>query len=404
MATDGNTAGNTEIGKETDDEFKTRVRWVYNLSKISLVPLLFGSELPYSETLNLDALRKVYIFFLRNGQDATLKNYSAYPLAKPEKLPAELAKLAKASKGEDLVDHTKILTKKQDDKDHLAELRSVQKQGIKFSASAKDSSVDFLERLEELQEQYSIGDTDLLRALPHLLEGPALLWYRNFHNNWKTWADFEKAFHHTFFPLHYFEKLEEEAKNRKQKPNEKILDYHLAISTCFRRHGSFSNTDMTRIFYKNLRPEYNYFLKDDYTSLSISRMVELEKKYESIKEDEKETKPTTRILEPKETDRLWKPPATQRMCWLCKKAGHLMNECPSSLTKTKTAIQAGPSCELKFNEEAEELSGSEVGPVEVIGELTTAKESSMISDRRPYVPLILNNLKVSALVDTGAKT
>ncbi len=159
---------------------------------------------------------------------------------------------------------------------------------------------------------------------------------------------------------------------------------------------------MTRIFYKNLRPEYKYFLKDDYTSLSISRMVELGKKYESIKEDEKETKPTTRISEPKETDRLWKPPATQRMCWLCKKAGHLMNECPSSLTKTKTAIQAGPSCELKFDEEAEELSGSEVCPVEVIGELITAEESSTISDRRPYVPLILNNLKVSALVDTGA--
>ncbi len=48
-------------------------------------------------------------------------------------------------------------------------------------------------------------------------------------------------------------------------------------------------------FTKNLRPTYEYFLMEDYSSLTIAKMVTLGKKYETIKEDEKNGKSQTRF-------------------------------------------------------------------------------------------------------------
>jgi hypothetical protein len=45
----------------------------------------------------------------------------------------------------------------------------------------------FLERLGELKSAYEVSDEAMLRAVPELLKGQALLWIRN---DQSTWEDF----------------------------------------------------------------------------------------------------------------------------------------------------------------------------------------------------------------------
>ncbi len=80
-----------------------------------------------------------------------------------------------------------------------------------------------------------------------------------------------------------------------------------------------------------------------------------------------------------------------------------MNECPLSKSKTAT-IQAGPSIEIKFDEnsEPEQEPVVNMGSIEILGKLTTTEDNGNLADRQPYVPTEINSLKISALVDTGA--
>ncbi len=326
VMTDG--VGNN--AEETNKDSHGKVEWVYQLSKSSLVPLFFAQQLLYGGP--------------------------TIPLANPEKLPAELLRPANEGKKKDPAETNKTdptetpkreaVTVELTEKDRFAEIRSVQKWEIKFSGAPKDSPVDFQERPKELQRLYSIGD-GLVRPLPLILEGQALLWYRNVQSLWKSWSDFEESFQNSFFPVNYVEELDEEAKGRKQKANEKIGDYNVVMLMCFRRYGGFDSAETRRIFYKNLRSEYKYFIREDYTTLTIAKMVALGKKYETIKEDENEmksqTKSDTHKIE-KDTEHLWEPPNTiaPRMCWLCKMAGHFTNECPLSKSKAEI-MQSGQS-------------------------------------------------------------
>lgn len=52
------------------------------------------------------------------------------------------------------------------------------KKGI-FRFDGKKGPVSFLERLEELVEVHSLNPDDVLKAMPELLNGTALLWFRN---------------------------------------------------------------------------------------------------------------------------------------------------------------------------------------------------------------------------------
>jgi len=62
--------------------------------------------------------------------------------------------------------------------DDLRVLNQMRKWGCHFDGRDPAS---FLERLTELQESYRVPGAQLLRGLPELLRGDALLWYRNFH-------------------------------------------------------------------------------------------------------------------------------------------------------------------------------------------------------------------------------
>jgi len=58
----------------------------------------------------------------------------------------------------------------------------------------------FLERLLELRDGYGVSGPQMLKGLPEMLKGDTLLWYRNHREDWRTWNNFERAFHLQFLP------------------------------------------------------------------------------------------------------------------------------------------------------------------------------------------------------------
>lgn len=108
----------------------------------------------------------------------------------------------------------------------------VRKWGCHFDGT-KDAR-NFLERICELQESYGITEEQILRCLPKLLKGQALLWHRNNRAAWKNWKDFEESFRLYYIPIHSENDLEEEIQQRKQKPGERVSEYITDIQTLIR--------------------------------------------------------------------------------------------------------------------------------------------------------------------------
>lgn len=63
----------------------------------------------------------------------------------------------------------------------------------KWGCHFKDPAA-FLERVGELRQAYAFTKTQLLQGLLELLRGDPLLWFRNLHDSWDTWEEFERDF------------------------------------------------------------------------------------------------------------------------------------------------------------------------------------------------------------------
>lgn len=80
--------------------------------------------------------------------------------------------------------------------------------------------VSFIERLNELAESYEIPPDLLLKALPELLKGDALLWFRNNKSQWSTYTDFMNNFAENYFPQTIEENLTKKSNvGHKEKMN-----------------------------------------------------------------------------------------------------------------------------------------------------------------------------------------
>lgn len=73
-----------------------------------------------------------------------------------------------------------------------------------------------------------------------MLKGRALLWYRNNKPFWLNWEDVIKSFKLYYMPHRYQHKLEEEIRNRVQRPRESASEYITDLLTLIRRHGGLS--------------------------------------------------------------------------------------------------------------------------------------------------------------------
>lgn len=161
--------------------------------------------------------------------------------------------------------------------DAISTCNTVRKWNLKFDG--RKDPVSFIERLEELMDAYSMNNSLILKALPELFYGPALLWYRNNKDAWRGYADFRRLFDLYFFPAGYYQNLQEEIRKRTQGEHENFRDFVVAISTLVRRSGTFSEHNQLELIYGNMRPEYKLMVRrSDFRTLEelISRAEDYE--------------------------------------------------------------------------------------------------------------------------------
>lgn len=165
---------------------------------------------------------------------------------------------------------------------------TVRKWNLRYDGG-KDT-VAFLERLEELVEAYGIDENQLLKALPELLKGNALLWFRNNKDYWRDFGDFLTAFQQHFLPPGYKRILADEIRNRSQGGNESFRSYTTALTTLMRRLGGFSLHDQLNHLYTNMRPEYKLTIRRESFD-TIEGFVQLAESYENYLQERETYRP-----------------------------------------------------------------------------------------------------------------
>lgn len=161
----------------------------------------------------------------------------------------------------------------------------VRKWSVKYEGGR--DPLAFVERLEELAEVYMVNIDLLPKIMPEVLCNTALQWYRNNNEHWDNWADFKQDFLRFFLPARYFERLEDDIRQRRQHAREKYKDYVLAIQTLMRHAGYSSEQRLERIF-RNSHPDYLlYIRRRDFSSLT--ELLTLAEDYEGIHEGHRRT-------------------------------------------------------------------------------------------------------------------
>jgi hypothetical protein len=242
-------------------------------------------------------------------------------------------------------------------------LDTVRKWGLKFTPG--DSVYFFLERLGELKSAYEVGDKAMLRAVPELLKGQVLLWFRNNQSTWVTWEDFLISIKDRYLPVDIDDVLMEEIRLRTQGVGESVADYLTAVRTLMRRLAKELTASELRLLMKNLRPEVRLYIRDCDADSTV-QLFAMGKQYERFKREKERFKPPPDIAQalipevayrarklgvvkkpsllnpalesdPSEADTPCEtrhPTSLARrnkpLCWNCNKPGHFFSQCKQS--------------------------------------------------------------------------
>ncbi|KAL6419001.1 hypothetical protein ACFW04_011540 [Cataglyphis niger] len=184
--------------------------------------------------------------------------------------------------------------------------------------------VEFLERTDDLLEEYGFSGDQLLRGLSELLRGDPLAWARNNRCDWETWADFCRAFRRRYLPPRYQEDLERQIADRRQHDSERFAPYADAMMTMMRRAGRFTREQRLTRIYANMRPEYKRYIKRRDVH-DLNDLLEEAAEFEGIEQETREVRKAS-----KDTAN---PPAVaavynrEECCWRCKQRGHTRFDC-----------------------------------------------------------------------------
>ena len=96
---------------------------------------------------------------------------------------------------------------------------------LTFTGSRSENIEEFLLRVKEHKKITALSDADLLRAMPMLLQLPALNYYINNEHKWKSWSQIEQALRERYRDEFYAGRLEEKVKERKQREDEPVFEY-----------------------------------------------------------------------------------------------------------------------------------------------------------------------------------
>lgn len=167
-------------------------------------------------------------------------------------------------------------------------LNQVRRWGLFFNGKIFDDAHTFLNKLKILKNEYIIPDDVVLSAMPELLRDQAYQWLQMSKYPWNSWISFEEDFKSFFFKSDYLDELEDEILNRKQKKFESGKEYILAIQSLFVRHGNFSEEKKLNVMYRNLKPEYKYYVRKEDIS-STQDLIRLTENFEKIRYEENQT-------------------------------------------------------------------------------------------------------------------
>ncbi|XP_036320440.1 uncharacterized protein LOC118734952 [Rhagoletis pomonella] len=153
----------------------------------------------------------------------------------------------------------------------------VRKWSVKYDG--RRDPLAFIERLEELTDVYTLNVDLLPKTMAEMLSGTALHWYRNNNEHWTNWASLKREFLHFILQARYFERLEDNIRQRRQHPRGKCKDYVITIQNLMRHAGHSSEQRLERIF-RNSHPEYLLYIKRrDFNTLT--ELLTLAEDYES---------------------------------------------------------------------------------------------------------------------------
>ncbi|XP_073831437.1 uncharacterized protein [Musca autumnalis] len=233
-----------------------RVSWAYSLRKDDLNKYLkeFGCEVEGT----VEEQRKRFAMFLAQLHDpeVTKRLLEIQAVHEKETKMASPRKLSESNNVETTGMEVPTLKCGKHDVQRTAE--QVRKWGVTFTGESKP--LEFIERLEERAEMYQISNEGLVMMMPEVLHGRALMWYRNNRKPWRTWEAFRKDFLKFFLPPRFMENLEDEIRQRKQKPRELFKDYMLAMQDLM-RHSDHTEEEKTERIFRNALPEYQWYIR-----------------------------------------------------------------------------------------------------------------------------------------------
>ena len=206
-------------------------------------------------------------------------------------------------------------------RDDAKVINQIRKWGCHFDGR---DPVAFLERVQELNAGYGFSTTQLLRALPELLRGDVLLWYRNTREAWDTWEDFEIDFKSQYLPRRYRATLRREIMERRQKPGENFASYATVMMTLMRRAGGFPRPEQLERIYDNMNPEYKVYVRID-DICSIAELQERAAEFEDIERQRKDLRKAEKMIS--EKPNVASMYNRTECCWRCKQRGHTRFDC-----------------------------------------------------------------------------
>ena len=106
---------------------------------------------------------------------------------------------------------------------------------LTFTGNKSENIEEFLLRVKEHRKIAALSDAELLRAMPMLLQLPALNYYRNNEHKWKSWSQIEKALRERYRDEFYAERLEEKVKGRKQREDEPVFEYIAEMQAMYKK-------------------------------------------------------------------------------------------------------------------------------------------------------------------------